>query len=144
MLTRNRFGTLGWRLASLAALLGALGLLLADSADDDACPSSAPIAGTYDAVTTCGGGHAGRLTLVDTASPRQPEVTLVSGDLDLRSVLRSCGAKKVDFTLALSGQANLVTCTVDLASDLGQPVACGTVGCTLQLTVVPIPDQGVH
>jgi hypothetical protein len=131
-------------LGSLAALVGAVLLLMADSANE--CHFDPPVTVTYDVVTTCDGGHAGRVTLTSATyvPDYDPTVQIVSGDITFNSVaLRgdcmngSASLTNIDFVLPAAGVAGgETTCSISLPSGLGSPVDCSAGSCTIQITPV--------
>ena len=126
-----------WRVLSLAALLGAVLLLMADSAED--CQSPAPYQASFAVTTTCGGDATGTVT-VTTSAGHEASVEVTSGELPtitawLEVPCVSSGQPAPEVTqlnLAVDGHS----CPVVLATQLGLPVTCDT-GCTVQLDPLP-------
>jgi hypothetical protein len=130
-----------WSLGSLAALVGAVCLLMADSTN--VCDIDAPLVVTYDVVTTCDGGHSGQVTL--TSGNSMPDysatVQVVSGDITFNAVSLYGGCQagdaqltEINFELPVTG-GTPVSCLV-ATGQFGTAVDCGTAGCTIQVTPV--------
>ena len=132
-------------LVSLVALVGAVCLLMADSANE--CHIDTPVTVTYDVVTTCDGGHAGRVTLTSATylPDYEPDVQVVSGDIAFNSVaLRgdcmngAASVSYIDFVVPVAGVAGgETTCSISVPSGLGSAIDCSAAGCTLQITPAP-------
>jgi hypothetical protein len=127
-----------WRVLSLAALVGAVLLLMADSAED--CQAPAAYQAHYAVTTNCGGQDYTATITVKNVGTNIASVEVTSGDLpDTTAWLQypciASGQPAPEVTqleLVIANQS----CLIELATQLGTAITCDG-GCTIQLDPLP-------